>query len=251
LQPLHQAMLKRMISSMFAPARRHDIRQADDEANPLVEYFFSNSGPLIHKWHHYLDIYHRHFSGFRGASPVVVEIGVSQGGSLRMWRDYFGPGCRIVGIDVDPRCRQFADDGIEILIGSQDDREFLASVREQLPRIDILIDDGGHTMGQQIATFEELYRHIQPLGIFLCEDMHTSMWKQYGGGVGRSGTFLEYSKALIDGLYAWYSMEAEKLAVTEFTKTTYALHFYDSILVIEKRPIEPPVHSEVGKRSFV
>ena len=59
------------------------------------------------------------------------------------------------------------------------------------------------------------------------------------------------AKALIDGLYAWYSMESEKLAVNEFTRTTYALHFYDSILVIEKRPIAPPVHSEVGKRSFV
>src|SRR5262252_3157289 len=79
-------------------------------ANPLSEYFFNNPGRMIHKWHHYFEIYHRHFEKFRGQSPVVVEIGVFHGESLQMWREYFGPGTRVVGIDIDPRCKGFEDE---------------------------------------------------------------------------------------------------------------------------------------------
>jgi 23S rRNA U2552 (ribose-2'-O)-methylase RlmE/FtsJ len=218
--------------------------------NPISEYFFNNPGRLIHKWHHYFEIYHRHFARFRGRSPVMVEIGVFHGGSLQMWRDYFGPGARIVGIDIDPRCRRFEDESTTILIGDQSDRRFLAEVRERLPQIDILIDDGGHTMTQQITTFDELYPHIQPEGIYLCEDIHTSLMEEYGGGYRREGTFLEYSKALVDRLYGWHSREPNRLTVDDMTRTTFALHFYDSVLVMEKRPMKPPQSTMTGTPSF-
>jgi hypothetical protein len=240
-------MLGRLLATLFS---RTGPAPSVAQVNPLEEYFLNNDDRLIHKWHHYFDIYHRHFAAFRGGSPVVVEIGVSQGGSLQMWRDYFGPGCRIVGIDKDPRCARFANDDVTILIGDQGSREFLASVRDRVPHIDVLIDDGGHTMNQQIATFEELYPHIQPHGIFLCEDVHTSLWTEFGGGARREGTFLAYSKALIDQLYGWHSREPELLGVTDFTRSTFALHFYDSVVVIERRPIESPIHSRIGAKSF-
>src|SRR5688572_18629971 len=150
--------------------------------NPLEALFFGHEGRLVHKWHHYLEIYHRHLQAFRGRSPVLVEIGVFHGGSLEIWKDYFGAGAQIVGIDIDPRCREFEDEATTILIGDQGDRGFLAEVRRRVPRIDILIDDGGHHMAQQIATFEELYPHVQPNGVYLCEDMHTSLKAGYGGG---------------------------------------------------------------------
>ena len=239
----------KLLSGIFGASRR-TTAPARADGNPLAAYFHDNPGRMIFKWHHYFEIYHRHFAAFRGKSPVVVEIGVWQGGSLQMWRDYFGPGCRIVGIDCDPRCLQFADEDTAILIGDQSDRRFLARVREQVPHIDILIDDGGHAMHQQIATFEELYPHIQPHGRYLCEDMHTSFWPQYGGGARRAGTFLEYSKALIDRLYEWYATEPPAAGIGAFTRSTYALHFYDSVLVIEKRPITKPTGSKTGVASF-
>ena len=219
-------------------------------ANPLADYFFGNTGRLIEKWHHYFEIYHRHFERFRGQSPVVVEVGVFHGGSLQMWHDYFGAGTRVVGIDIDPRCRQFEDASTTILIGDQADRSFLAEVRKAVPHIDILIDDGGHTMQQQIATLEELYLHIQPTGVYLCEDVHTSFMPEYGGGYLRPGTFLEYAKGLIDNLYAWYSREKERLTVNQFTVSTFAAHFYDSVLVLEKRPVGQPQVSARGTPSF-
>ena len=105
-------------------------------------------------------------------------------------------------------------------------------------------------MRQQITTFEELYPHLQPEGVYLCEDIHTSVAPQYEGGYRRAGTFLEYSKSLIDRLYAWYSYEPERFAVDALTRSTYALHFYDSVLVIEKRPVEAPQQSKTGKPSY-
>lgn len=239
-----------MLGRVISDAWQSLVSSRGPAANPLEAYFFSNRGRLMLKWHHYFDIYHRHFDAFRGRSPVVLEIGVFHGGSLQMWREYFGPGARIVGIDLDPRCRQFEEAQISVLTGDQADRAFLAEVKRRLPHVDIVIDDGGHQMQQQIVSFEELYPHLQPRGIYLCEDIHTSLMRKYQGGYRRQGTFVEYSKGLVDRLCAWHSEEPEILPVDAMTRSTYALHFYDSVLVVEKRPIDRPRVSETGKPSF-
>jgi hypothetical protein len=243
-------MLGRVIADIFRSLVSPRRESGAGDPNPLAAYFFANPGRLMSKWHHYFEIYHRHFARFRDRAPVVVEIGVFHGGSLEMWRHYFGAGARIVGIDVDPRCRQFETEGITVLTGDQSDRAFLAGVRERFPQIDIVIDDGGHHMQQQITSFEELYPHLQPHGVYLCEDIHTSMWPEYGGGYRREDSFLEYGKRLVDCLYAWHSREPERLSVDRMTLSTYALHFYDSVLVAEKKPIGPPQESLIGRPSF-
>ena len=240
-------MLGRVLSDVFRALLK---KKEPETENPLLRYFLNNPGRLIQKWHHYFEIYHRHFEAFRGRSPVVLEIGVFHGGSLQMWKEYFGPGARIVGIDVDPRCRELEEEGVSIMIGDQADRRFLAEVRQRFPDVDILIDDGGHQMQQQIVSFEELYPHLQPRGVYLCEDIHTSFIAKYDGGYRRPGTFHEYSKGLTDRLYAWYSEELAAFAVDDLTRSTYAMHFYDSVLVIEKRPMEQPQQSITGKPSF-
>src|SRR5919197_1231492 len=167
--------------------------------NPLAEYFFRNSVRLIHKWHHYFEIYHRHFARFRGRAPVLIEIGVQHGGALHMWGRY--------------------------------------------------IDDGGHTMAQQITTFQELYPHVQPRGVYVCEDLHTSYQPHWGGGLGRPGTFIEVAKLLVDRLHAWY-YTAPGEPLDDFALDAYSLNFYDSMLVIEKRPLSQPRSSMVGRPSF-
>ena len=50
----------------------------------LHRYFLNNSHKRLHKWIHYFDIYETHFARFRGKAPVMVEIGVMGGGSLKM-----------------------------------------------------------------------------------------------------------------------------------------------------------------------
>lgn len=221
--------------------------------NDLERYFSQNTGRVIDKWEHYFEIYERHFSRYRGTAVNMMEIGVYQGGSLQMWKDYFGPKARIFGVDVNPACKEFEEDQIEILIGDQEDRNFLRSIVRAVPRLDILLDDGGHTMRQQINTFEELFPHIDPTGVYLCEDMHTSYRTAWGGKYKGRGTFVEYSKNLIDSLNAWhsktswYSKRQRKPRVSEFTRTAHSLHFYDSVLVIEKRPMQPPKRRITGQ----
>jgi cephalosporin hydroxylase len=217
--------------------------------NPLEQYFRSNKKRLIHKWVHYFDIYHRHFERFRGKPVTVLEFGVSQGGSLQMWRHYFGRKARIYGVDIDPRCADLGGRRTRVFIGDQEDREFLRSIAAEIGPIDVLIEDGGHHMGQQIATFEELYPHVKEDGVFLIEDLHTSYWKNYGGGHRRPGTFIEYAKGLTDQLNAWYSRE-DDFEVDEFTRTTKSIHFYDSIVVFEKGTVVKPTHEKTGRRQF-
>ena len=102
-------------------------------------------------------------------------------------------------------------------------------------------------MRQQINTFEELFPKISENGIYLCEDIHTSYWKDYGGGYKKSKSFIEYSKNFIDYINAWHSRNNNKLNVNDFTKSTNSLHYYDSILVIEKKIRQKPISLESGK----
>jgi hypothetical protein len=224
--------------------------------NDLERYFYSNPGRPIHKWKHYFEIYERHLARYRNRRFTLVEIGVYKGGSLQMWKHYFGPAARIVGVDIDPKCAAYAEEQIEIMIGDQSDRIFLEFLAKRVPVIDVLIDDGGHTMNQQITTFEELFPRVAPDGVYLCEDLHTSYWPEFGGGYRSPNTFIEYSKNFIDYIHAWHAREPLKqdpkrrlfarqesmptLTESDFTRSAHSLHFYDSVLVIEKRPMVPP-----------
>jgi hypothetical protein len=87
-------------------------------------------------------------------------------------------------------------------------------------------------------------------GVYVAEDLHTSYWGEFGGGYRRPGTFIEYSKALIDRLNAWHTRSPEELSVDDFTLQTSSMHFYDSMLVIERKPFEEPRKVRTGKPSI-
>ena len=93
----------------------------------------------------YFDIYDDLFSKYRGRKIIFVEIGVLGGGSLFMWRDFFGEEARIIGIDLNPSAKKWEKDGFEIFIGSQSDTNFWNNFTSQVKVIDIVLDDGGHT----------------------------------------------------------------------------------------------------------
>lgn len=219
------------------------------DGSTLIEYFEHHDHRMIHKWMHYFEIYERHLSKFRHKRMSMIEFGVWQGGSLQMWKHFFGPEATIYGVDIDPRCATLGEENITIIMGNQEDRDSLRGIKDTLPRFDLIIDDGGHTMMQQIITFEEMYSHLKEGGVYLCEDLHTSYWPGYGGGVRNPNSFIEYTKRLIDQLNAWYSHEVG-FAVDEFTRTAFSLHYYDSIVVIEKRSMKPPHARMRGYPSF-
>jgi hypothetical protein len=218
--------------------------------NDLEAYFLNNPGRMIHKWLPYFEVYERHLSRFRGSEVHVVEIGVYQGGSLQMWKHYFGERAHIWGVDINPAVKQFEEHRIRIIIGDQADRGFLGTLAREVPRIDILIDDGGHTMVQQRTTMEELFPKVDANGVYICEDLHTSYWREFGGGHLDPRSFIEFSKNYIDRLHAWRSPDLKTLSVSEFTRTARSMHYYDSMLVIEKRPMEEPQARRTGVPSL-
>ena len=63
-----------------------------DGGNPLQDWFKEyTTGPGADKWSGYLDAYHHHFNRFRSQDKITfVEVGVQSGGSIEMWRSYFG-----------------------------------------------------------------------------------------------------------------------------------------------------------------
>ncbi len=215
----------------------------------LEQYFEANQQRLMHKYPHYFDIYERYFSSYRNKKITIVEIGVSHGGSLQMWKWYFGNQATIWGIDIDPRCKMMEEENVHVLIGSQEDPDFLKQVYEKTGPIDILIDDGGHTQKQQKLSFDILFDCIRPTGVYLCEDTHTSYQNVYGGGHKRKGSFTEYAKNLIDQVNAYHSEQAS-LQVNRFAQTANTIHFYDSVVVIEKKERQPPAPKMTGIPSF-
>lgn len=199
-------------------------------ANPLWEFFQNHkTGNGVWKWEHYFEIYHRHFAKFVGRSPNVLEIGIYSGGSLEMWHSYFGEGSHICGVDIQPACKAYESDYVSILIGDQADRKFWADCKKNVNGIDILIDDGGHTVEQQRITLEEMLPFLRSGGVYLCEDVH-----------GRFNSFGGFAACLVNGLNeAQILSESPVLtsAVSHFQQSIHSIHFYPFVTVIEKNNV--------------
>lgn len=194
-----------------------------------------NNRPVTHKWSHYFPIYDRHFRDWKNKSMVFWEIGVARGGSVQMWSRYFGPYARVVGIDIDPACAAFSEPGIDIRIGSQSDTKFLESIIDEFGAPDIVLDDGSHHMRDVVASFEFLYPYLPKNGVYMVEDMHTSYWPDFGGGLTEPNSFINLSKNCIDRINAYNTRGV--LEPDYITDNTLGISFYDSIVVYEKGQI--------------
>jgi hypothetical protein len=206
-------------------------------SDSLSDIYYGYKGPrLICKWDHYLPIYSKLLAPYRNRPLRFLEIGVSQGGSLELWRTYFGSQAIIFGIDIDPTCARFSDEVAQVRIGSQDDPQFLASVTDEMGGIDVVLDDGSHIGSHQIDAFNALFPRLNDDGLYLVEDLHTAYWRSWKGGLRRRGTFIEFAKALADDMNGWYhsGYSGPKHAVG-------GVHFYDAIVAIEKQPLRRPI----------
>ena len=225
------------LSQAQVAARRSKV------SGPIEESYFNHSGRRVNKWIHYLPIYDRALAEFRGKRVTMLEIGVDQGGSLELWRDYFGEGATICGIDANPACATRFDPPNSVRIGSQADPAFLLSVINEIGRPNIILDDGSHVSVHQKITFQTLWPHLQTGGIYIFEDLHTSYWREYQGGFRRKGTAVELVKDLIDDQHGWYHQSKQRLAPPH---EIGGITIYDSIAVIEKVNREQPGHFKVG-----
>ena len=191
---------------------------------PLTTYFENHSeGPGLWTWRHYFPVYERHLERFVGREVHIVEVGVFSGGSLDMWKEYFGPGATIYGVDIEPACLKYANDRVKIFIGDQGDPAFWQEFLRQVPRVDVLVDDGGHQPHQQITTLECILPAMSPGGVYLCEDAEggTQAFHGFIDGMGRR-------------LHSTYADSNP----TDFQQQVASIHRYPFITVIEK-PLLP------------
>ena len=171
----------------FLPGRTTDVYTPfHDYLNKFGQATFqppSDFGlPLLHIWPHFFEAYHNHFHRYIGKEVVFMEVGVQSGGKIALLREYFGSGFTYIGVDINPACKMFESaDWIHIEIGNSGDPVFLQELKQKHPKVDIFLDDGGHTMTQQRHALQYLLPHVQPDGIYACEDLSTSFSTQFGG----------------------------------------------------------------------
>jgi hypothetical protein len=211
------------------------------KSNQLLNSFINKSDRMVFKWIDYFEVYEKAFSAYKNKPITFLEIGIQNGGSLQMWRKFFGPEAKIIGIDIDPKCKALEAEGFEIWIGNQADPNFWTEIKNKNPSIDLVLDDGGHTMEQQIVTFQSLFPILAEGGTYACEDTHTSYFPSHGGGLKRSGTFHEYIKMMIDEMHAWYYAPLSAVTSSYLANNLYSISVYDSIIVMEKRRKNAPI----------
>ena len=189
----------------------------------------------------YFQAYEEMFEKYVGKKITFVEVGVLQGGSLFMWREYFGKDARIIGIDLHPNAKELEKHGFEIFIGSQSDKNFWKDFYSKVGKIDILLDDGGHVNDQQIITLGESINNINDNGLIVTEDVHTSYFKKFGNPSKHS--FINYSKYLVDVVNSRFP-ETKIKKNNDFRNKIHSISFYESIVALKinsKKSLESTV----------
>ena len=209
----------------------------------LLDIFVNNRDRPVHKWHHYIPLYDRYFSRFRGTNVRFLEIGVFRGGSLQMWRNYFGDKATIFGIDSDPSCASLDGLSGSVRIGSQADIPFLNRVVEEMGGVDIVLDDGSHQMRHLAKTFRALFPLVSTNGLYMAEDLCTSYWRSYGGGYQKRANFFSFISRVINDMHHWWHVHP--LHYPELSDTCSGVHVHDSVAIFEKGKTFRPTHSEI------
>jgi SAM-dependent methyltransferase len=191
--------------------------------------------------HHYTRHYERHFGPMRDKPVRLLEMGVGEGGSLRMWRDYFANG-RIFGLEMETGKHPELS-AITIFQGSQTDEKLLATIAGETGGFDIVIDDASHRWSDQIASFKALFPHVRAGGYYVIEDLHTSYWEKYRSGGQSTIAFL---KELVDDVNlhgkSGYGtpindpeFRALQRSLTDLQRTIESITFYKSIVFVRKK----------------
>lgn len=138
---------------------------------------------IVTKLKSYPREYDKYLAPYKNSTIRMLEIGVSKGGSLYAWKNFFPNAKLIVGIDVKDECKKFEDSKIRVEIGSQDDRSFLLNLNDKYGPFDVILDDGSHVLKHQRTSFEVLFPLLKEGGMYIIEDLHTSYWPRWGGSM--------------------------------------------------------------------
>jgi len=199
-----------------------------NNTSELYNLFNSSKNSSI-KWKKYFPIYERLFEKYKNKKITFVEVGILDGGSLEIWKKYFGNNSRIIGIDNNPECKKLENENFEVFIGSQSDPNFWKKFYSDVGKIDIILDDGGHKNDQQIISLVNSVEHINNGGLHIVEDVHSSYQKHYGNPYKYS--FINFSKKIVDDINSTFpNIEKFNYSLNHFI---YSIEFFESIVAFK------------------
>ena len=192
---------------------RHEMQASSIASSSPLQTCASTPGILlpIHltgtlnasdKWESYFDNYERNLMPFRNHEQEVrlLEIGVQNGGSLEVWKQFLGCNSVITGVDIDQSCKLIElPEGVTAIVGDCSDEGWSRGLCEERGPFDIVIDDGSHKKDDIIKAFSHYFHHIRPGGIYICEDLHAAYWPDFGGSLpNKKDNAIEFFKEIID-----------------------------------------------------
>lgn len=181
------------------------------------------------KYDSYFPAYEALLQRYVDREITIVEVGILNGGSLFMWKKYFGTKARIIGIDLNPDALEWEEHGFEIYIGDQSSEAFWADLFQKIGKVDVLIDDGGHTNRQQIVTSHYAIQNINDGGLLIVEDVHTSYFREFGNPSRYS--FVNFAHRIVDGVNS-RSCSLRRTCV-EYSSRVYSVTFFESMVAFQ------------------
>lgn len=199
--------------------------------------------------HNYCKYYEEHFASWRYKKFNLLEIGILNGSSLKLWKNYF-PNAQITGIDINPECKKYEEEKISVRIGNQIDVSFLSSLVKE-KKYDIIIDDGSHIWDHLVISFEFLFPHLNEGGIYCMEDLLDCYDPYHSGALGLNA--INYLKNTIDNVNLHgqvfrddratpvraAAFKSKKLMRKDLDYRNFieSLHFYCGLCVIKKHEL--------------
>jgi hypothetical protein len=191
----------------------------------------------------------------------MLEIGVQNGGGLEIWAKYFQKGAIFIGCDVNPDCAalQFDDPRIKLVIGNANSDQTQKEILSHSPELDIVIEDGSHFSSDVIASFLRYFPNLVDGGIYVAEDLHTSYWENYEGGLFAPLSSISFFKRLVDiinsehwgvernrsEILAGFREKYEVEVKPEILDHIHSIKFVNSLCIILK---SPPPENRLGTR---
>ena len=232
--------------------------------NLLKQTFLNHTQKVTDKWTLYVNEWDRIFHPYRDAPINLFEIGIQNGGSLEIWAKYFTNANKIVGCDIDEKCRElsFADPRIELFVGDANTDEIQKKVLETAPKFSIVIDDGSHKSSDVIRSFSRYFPYLEDNGVYVVEDLHASYWQDFEGGLFDPNSSMSFFKHLADivnhehwrnnqSREGYLSTFADNLQISFSENDLYRIHsieFLNSMCVLKKRR---PEENILGKRLVI
>ncbi|GCB06402.1 class I SAM-dependent methyltransferase [Ralstonia sp. SET104] len=227
----------------------------------LRQLYQKHRGKVSDKWDAYLSGYDAQFNPYRQQEIRLLEIGIQNGGSLEIWREYFPEAKKLIGCDINPECAKlhYDDPRITVVVGDANSDECERRILTHSDAFDIIIDDGSHTSTDIIRSFARYFSHLKHGGLYVVEDLHCSYWREYEGGLPHPYSSMSFLQRLTDivnyehwGIDKTRSEHLSRFAnryATVFNEQLLAeihsVEFQNSLCLIRKAS---PEHNTLGPR---